>query len=328
MSERTERVCVKIRGVYATALTRILVDGGCLVTDPSREICDRFPALPRGAEHDVLIQDRDDRQGIQLAGPPEHLWRVIRLLRDSLLDPVLVGFGASASRDGFCLACLELPGKAKERLDRIRSRVLPTLSGHHRFRALDSKSLQRLEAGLGNGSPSRESLEVEAYEAMILHPLSRARQVILEHVKPCGKPIPPRAGHLLSLGRDHFVMKRVFRCNGRYDGLDVPMESGDYGITEAHEGRGYVRHAYYSREGRLKGEYYNLNTAVELYPYGGRYVDLELDVVRRAGEKPFLTDEEKFSMLARDGIIGTALETEVKETARFLMETLSEDARE
>jgi predicted RNA-binding protein associated with RNAse of E/G family len=46
---------------------------------------------------------------------------------------------------------------------------------------------------------------------------------------------------------------------------------------------------------------------VELYPYGARYLDLEVDVVHRAGEEPFLIDREKLAMVCRSGCISEEL---------------------
>jgi len=60
--------------------------------------------------------------------------------------------------------------------------------------------------------------------------------------------------------------------------------------------------------GKLKGEYYNINTPVELYPYGARYIDLEIDVVRRAGEPPFIVDREDLAILLKEGKISQQME--------------------
>lgn len=83
-----------------------------------------------------------------------------------------------------------------------------------------------------------------------------------------------------------------------------------------------MRQAYHSRDGRLKGEYYNINTPVEFYPEGIRYVDLEVDLIRRGEETAFLIDQESVAFLAARGIIGRSLQEKALEVAKGLNEGL------
>jgi predicted RNA-binding protein associated with RNAse of E/G family len=106
------------------------------------------------------------------------------------------------------------------------------------------------------------------------------------------------------------VFRREF-LEGRYDGLDVPIRKGDYCLTEIREGEWYVKHSYYSKQHLGIGNYYNINTPTELYPYGARYVDLEVDVIQRANENAFLIDREKFEVLVGKGCVGRDLENKV-----------------
>jgi len=151
--------------------------------------------------------------------------------------------------------------------------------------------------------------------------LRKAGLVRIEHVKILGEPIPLREGLLIEAGAHRILIKRSF-SRGRYDGLNVPIEEGDYGFTEAQEGAWTIRHAYYSQEGRMKGEYYHVNTPVELYPEGVRYLDLEVDAINRVGERPFMIDREGLSLLTAKGVIGRALEKKAFEAAEGLIELL------
>ena len=167
----------------------------------------------------------------------------------------------------------------------------------------------------------KEELDSSLFQEVILTPLSKAGVVRLEHIKISGKPVRPREGILLESKGGRFLVKRSF-FSGRYDGLGQMIEEGDYGITEVQEGAWYIKHAYYSKDGRPKGEYYNINTPVELFPYGARYLDLEVDVVRQVGGEPFIVDREDLALLARDGMIGAKLEKKAVEVAESLMEKL------
>ena len=143
----------------------------------------------------------------------------------------------------------------------------------------------------------------------------------LEHVRPSGKPIRPREGTIVEFDQDRLVFKRSF-AEGRYDGLNLPIEKGDYGLTEMHEGDWFISHSYFSRNGELRGRYYNINTPVELYPYGGRYLDLEIDIIHRPGEPPFLVDQEKLSILVKEGHISSELESRAMQVAQDLMQQI------
>jgi hypothetical protein len=125
----------------------------------------------------------------------------------------------------------------------------------------------------------------------------------------------------LEANEHRIVIKRIF-SKGRYDGLDLPIDEGDYGITEAQEGGWSVKTAHFSEKGELKREFYNITTPVELYPYGARYLDLEVDVVRRAGERHFLVDQERLAILGKEGFIGTRLEKKAMEIADELLTRL------
>lgn len=312
---------VKIRGIYSTALTRLLLDSGYTLAEPSPEIQERFGLAPTAEAYDILIKDRDDLQGVDLTGEPEKICELLRLLQERLLDAVLLRVEPVEESEGLVLARIEFPGASKEMLDKLRSSVLPTLARHHRYRIILSRGLEVAEKSLLMHPHPKETIEREIFSEAILVPLRKAGLAKLEHVRASGRPIHPREGLLLEADEHRIVIKRFF-SKGRYDGLDLPIEEGDYGITEAQEGAWYVKNTYFSKKGELKGDYYNINTPVELYPYGARYLDLEVDVVRRAGERPFLVDQERLAILAEEGLIGARLEKKAMEVADELLTRL------
>jgi hypothetical protein len=306
---------IKIRGIYSTALTKLVLDADYLVVDPSQLIRDRFGIEYQGYAHDLLVSDRDDLQGIEVMGQAQWISPFVGLLAEELVDAVLLEVAPDEDQDHLVKACVELPGGAKKALDEIRSSVLPTIPNHHRLRIVDAGNLESAEAALAGDPSQAEALGKQLFSDLIVMPLEKSGVVRLEHIRPSGKPMRPREGLLLDVtGSRKIVFKRTFH-DGRYDGLDVPISTGDYGLTEIEEGAWTIKHSYYTKSGRLIGEYHNVNTPVELYPYGARYVDLEVDVVRRADEPPVIIDQEKLALLARSGVIGRNLEAKALETA-------------
>ena len=319
---------VKVRGIYTTALTKLLLNSGYAIVDAPSEIRQRFSLPPTDEAPEILIRDREDHQGIEITGEPERLSLLIRLIQETLLDSVLLEFAVKAetpkepdeeieARD-IARARFEFPGISKAYLDAIRSTVVPSLKNHHRLKILHDKKLGRFEAELLKFPQNKETLENRLFADWILAPLQKDGAVRLEQVRASGKAIRPREGILIDRQGETLTLKRSF-AQGRYDGLNLPIEEGDYGLTEVREGSGYVKHAYFSRQGKLKGEYFNINTPVEIYPFGARYVDLEIDVACRAGEKPAILDRQELALLVKKGVVGSRLERKAIETAEDLV---------
>lgn len=313
---------VKIRGIYSTALTKLFMDSGHIPADPSSAIRRLFGMNEAVTLHDVLIQDRENLQGVYVSGEPEKVSRAVALLQQQLFDAALLRIIPIDEPEGLVKAVMELPGLAKDILDNIRRRVTPTLAWHHRFRVIASKTLEKAESALAQPAEQREEIGHRLFREIILVPLEKSGIARLEHIRPSGKGMRPREGIIVELGPKNFTFRRGFG-KGRYDGLDLPIGTGDYGLTEIREGAWFVKHSYYAESGALIGEYYNINTPVELYPYGARYLDLELDVVRRAGEKPFLIDREKLSLLTGNGCISKSLEDKAVAVAEEILRRLS-----
>jgi len=310
--------CIKIRGIYTTAMTKLMLDSGYHIIEPSRKIRELFGLEETDTGCELLIQDRPDFQGVDLTGPPEQVTQCLTFLQERLLDATLFELVPIEEEAGLVRASLEFPGFSKQFLDEVRLSVVPTLKRHHRFRIISSKVLEHAEQDLLKHPDKRESIEDEVFRGEILLPLEKAGVVKLEHIRPSGKPMRPREGVLINVDAHGFTFKRSF-SKGRYDGLDVPIHEGDYGLTEIREGAWHVKHSYFTKDHRLIGEYFNINTPVELYPYGARYLDLEVDVVHRAGEKPFVIDREKLALLSRKGSISADLERKALQVAEHII---------
>ena len=320
---------IKVRGIYSTALTRLFLDSGFQVVQPSESLRERFrTGLPEHAEdYDILVRDRADLQGIEARGEADHVCRLLTLLQETLLDAMIVSILPTDENEPLVVANLELPGGAKQKLDAIRSKVVPTLGNHHRLKIIDPDLLDSAEAEFSRRTGERTGLENMLFREAILDPLIEGGCVRLEHVRPSGKPMRPRQGGLTAAGSRTVVFRREF-AQGRYDGLDLPIRSGDYCLTEIRDGEWYVKHGYFSKQDTSIGDYYNINTPTELYPYGARYVDLEVDVIQRASESAFAIDREKFEMLVRRGCAGKDLESKVLVTAEQLLRRLNRGNRQ
>jgi Ribonuclease G/E len=72
---------VRVRGIYATALTHVLLAAGHDVVQASPPIRRRFDAEFDDADHDVTVETTDDRQGVGVAGAPDEVATLVDELR-------------------------------------------------------------------------------------------------------------------------------------------------------------------------------------------------------------------------------------------------------
>ena len=73
----------KLRGIYSTALTAILIDEEMKPTQASEVIRSRFNLPNEVKPHDVMIIDTDDLQGIKIRGRKEAVDKVLSKIRET-----------------------------------------------------------------------------------------------------------------------------------------------------------------------------------------------------------------------------------------------------
>jgi len=88
---------VRIRGIYATALTAVCLDCGVSVVQASPPIRERFETAFEDAAADVSVETTADRQGVEVSGPPASVEaireRFVSVADDAFawVDPVPAG---------------------------------------------------------------------------------------------------------------------------------------------------------------------------------------------------------------------------------------------
>ncbi|HID17080.1 TPA: DUF402 domain-containing protein [Candidatus Bathyarchaeota archaeon] len=323
-------VKVMIRGIYSTALTKLLLEEGLLVVRPSLEILRRFGPRFKFSPADVVITDREDLQGVYVKGNSDQTDRVVSILKKALPDvvvrerlPLSQGVesgGRIELYSSYAFYDVEFPLGSKRFLDGLRSRVVTTLKDHHHLKTIDPDKVNEAEAELARCPEKLEELSSVLKNQLIqgLHKLGRL--IFIDHVKLNGTVIHLSGGKVVSVGKNALSIKRMMRGGSRYDGLGEPKEEGDYAITECVEGSWILKHSYFSRDGELKGEFYNINTPIELYPGKIRYIDLEIDVVRKPGEKLRIIDSDKLEEALNEGYVSEKLANEALKRAKGLVE--------
>lgn len=221
----------------------------------------------------------------------------------------------------------EFPASSKKKLDEIRGTVTPTLNRHHFYKTCEKEISSAVDMAEKLLEEGKSIEEVEAlFQETVQKEYPQVGSIIeIEHVKLDGRVFHLGEALIESFDNDNSVIKfsRVFRREGIYDGLKTRKETGDIAITEAKIGEWHLKTQYFSKDGKSKGIYTNLNTPIELYPYGIRYVDLEIDVCMWSNGKIEILDEEKFENAVREGLVTHKLTENVKGKLQEIMKSLS-----
>ena len=246
----------KVRGIYSTALTRLLLDNGFKIVQPSAPIRERFklPEASGEEQPNLEISDRFDRQGVNVMGEGTAVEKFASILFNTLNDVItrrkistyasmqmsvrennqlglmgivgepLRGREFSASRRRIRID-VEFPSLSKRKLDEIRSIVVPTLSGHHYYRACGGKIAYMLEMAknlLKKGCPHGEVEKL--FKEVIQHeyPYEGAK-INIQHVMINGRVFHLGEGRILFFDEKNQKIRllRIFSTPGVYDGLKV-----------------------------------------------------------------------------------------------------------
>jgi len=222
---------------------------------------------------------------------------------------------------------VEFPALSKKRLDDVRKTVAPTIDGHHHYKACGQRVSTALEMA--------EKLLEKGYSQADVNDLLRqtveaefprvGSWIKIEHVKPDGRVfhLGPALVEVFAQDEPFIRFRRVFKRIGVYDGLNIPKHPDDYAITEVKMGEWHFKTQYFTREGRIKGTYINLNTPIEVYPYSIRYVDLEADVCVWPDGGVETLEMEKLEEAAKKGLVTEKLVAIVKEKVSEIIRDVS-----
>ena len=323
-------VRVKIRGIYATALTGLLLEREFEIVSPSDLIQARLDLPANDQPEEVLIVDRHDKQGVLIEGVRGGVEEVVAALREAIPYAVFVPLEVKRPKGGrnpFAALLVakarylsEFPRPVKEHLDRIRAKYVPTLPGHHYLKAIDSARVDEVE---GTADPAEfPEAAARLVEELVYRHYSPGKEVEVRHAK-AGGGFTWRGVVSRFVPGEVLVLERRFRPGGTYDSLEAPKEEGDHGEVELYENRWWGRRTYFRADGTPIGEIYNIHTPPELYPDGVRYLDLEVDVVRHPDGGVAVVDEGTLRRKVEEGLIPEPLADRALDEARALLTWLA-----
>jgi predicted RNA-binding protein associated with RNAse of E/G family len=326
---------VKVRGIYATALTKLFLECGFSSAQPSWEIVRRFELEPNFDLPGAVVEDKEDKQGVVVTGDAQQALELIAAMGDRLFDMVtrpgeISGHDIEEVQVASDLACfdIEFPSLSKSALDRLRDEVVPTVRDHHKLKILAPNYVDSMEERIESFPERRGRIEQLLRSSLVLDYFQKGKEVKIDHVRPEGEIIPLSKGEVIDFDPENALItlkrqSKIFRA-GAYDGLGIAKEEGDYAITEGREQDWVLKHVYYGKEGRPKGAFFNINTPLELYPGKIRYLDLHVDVVSWPDGRCQIVDKEKLEACVKRGYLSQWLADKAMGIAEELLQKLSE----
>ncbi len=212
---------------------------------------------------------------------------------------------------------VEFPYASKWKMDMLRASVTPTIDGHHFYKSCGGKVSAALELAEKLAEKGQNLGEVEElFKRQVQSEFPEEGSLVdVEHVKLSGAVFHLGHAVLEAVNNREIRYSRTIKADGFYDGLGVAKEAGDKAVSETKPSEWYITTNYYSKDGKWKGTYININTPVEIYPNAIRYIDLEVDVCIRTNGETKILDMEKLEKAMEKGVISRILVEKVKANA-------------
>ena len=235
-------------------------------------------------------------------------------------------------REGLDILEVEFPANSKKKLDEIRSKVVPTVRGHHWYKSFSNNLTEIIDFSEKTLAKKvdMETLSNAIEEYVKKHKFPKEGDLIkIHHKKINGREIFLGPARLVLIDNSEefpeFRMYRRFKPGGFYDGIEAQKEVGDYGITIAKMFDDKLITVYYDINNKLKGIYLNLNTPIEVYNKEVRYIDLEIDVVININGETKILDSKKLEDYTKSNNVTEKIYKETIERAEKYKKWLEEE---
>lgn len=204
---------------------------------------------------------------------------------------------------------------SKKELDKIRKNVLNTIIGHHFLKSGGQSILVDFAELLENIDDNIISEKIN--KVLEKNGPKKGMFYKIKHKKINGREIHFK-GIIDNVDGEKITLKRGLKPGGRFDGIGGKIEKGDYAKTIFEPNSWVLKHVYFDKNNYQKGVYYNINTPIEVFPEFSRYIDLEIDVVEKEGNKK-IVDEKKLNLVKEKGFIKEELAKKAEEIANNIL---------
>ena len=228
---------------------------------------------------------------------------------------------------------VEMPGDAKRLCDHLRAELLPTLPGHHKYKAqgdLYGATVDALEKELpaevlrNRTAPLGVLASVNAMQS----PLRDTLRVRMRGLRDDAATQYEGQRVAYDLDAGWIEIRQELRNRDSYPaGLRLDKRPGDYTVTRFQEGSWHYVTRFYGRQGAWKADYAGIATPTAIFSDQLHLVDLGVSVCHSPEQPVELIGVESLQEWHKQGLVGAALVSKVREEGTAMLERLRQEDR-
>jgi hypothetical protein len=248
-------------------------------------------------------------------------------LRERLRDVTSIG----RVRGGDMVLHVLLPGHAQAVCDALRAQVMPTLPGHHKYKARGDVYGATVDA-LENELPV-DVLRSRTANLSLLASIDAMQPPIQPHLRVL---LRDAEGHRLNQGEAQrsaydiyegwVEVRQPLRHKEDYpQGLRLRRGRGDYTMTRFQEGSWRYITRFYAHDHTWQGDYASITTPTAIFSDYIHLVDLRVAVLRSRERPPQLVGLEALQRLQQQGAVSAELVQKVRAEGEALLTQLTQE---
>ncbi len=231
---------------------------------------------------------------------------------------------------GEAIAQVLMTAHAKTVCDQLRTAIIPTLPGHHKYKS-QGDAYHAVVDALEKELPP-EMLRARTANLNVLSsvnamqpPLNQALQVQMRHVdgRVTSQNNAQPVGYDITAGWVD-VRQELTTQNSYPPDFPIDRQPGDYTTTRFQEGAWSYITRLYGRDGTWKGDYARVTTPVAIFTDQIQVMDLRLTVQRSTAQTPALTGSEALRQFQKQGVISAALVQRAQAEGEALVQQLQQ----
>ena len=226
---------------------------------------------------------------------------------------------------------VEMPGDAKRLCDSLRAEFLPTLPGHHKYKAqgdVYGTTVDALEKELpaevlrNRTAPLGVLASVNAMQS----PLRDTLRVRMRDLRESAATQYEGQRVAYDLDAGWVDIRQELRNRDSYPaGLRLDKRPGDYAVTRFQEGGWHYVTRFYDRQGAWKADYAGIATPTAIFSDQLHLVDLGVSVCHSPEQPAELIGIESLQEQQKQGLVGAGLVSRVQEEGAMLLQQLRQE---
>ena len=251
-----------------------------------------------------------------------------RELREQLQSVKSVG----RVRGGELTTHVYMPSHAKAVCDGLRAKLLPTLPGHHKYKAYGdvySSTVDALEREL-----PAEVLQSRTATLSLLSSVNAMEQPIQDTLRlflriPDGRILDQGEAHRVAdnIQEEWVEVRRELRHKNSYPrGLRIDKGPGDYVVTRFHESSWTYVTKFYTKENTWQGDYAGITTPISIFSDQINLADLRVAVVRSQHQAPEIIGMDALEQLQAQGIVTADLVQKARDESQAILQQWESEA--